>query len=71
MEKKTEQAQLEELILLEALAEKKAKIYSRLLMDPHLAKKMEGLSLRHAERKESLEKLLYGKPLDKKSKQNG
>ncbi len=51
---------LERLLALEDLAEKKTKIYSRLLMDVSLAKKMEELSARHADRKASIEKLLYG-----------
>ncbi len=60
---------LKELIDLEALAEKKTKIYSRLLMEPTLAKKMDELSARHAERKKSLESLLFGET--KKSKERG
>ncbi len=59
---------LKELIDLEDLAEKKTKIYSRLLIDAALAGKMEELSLRHAQRRESLERLLYGK--DAKGKNN-
>ncbi len=52
---------LKNLIELEDLAEKKTKIYSRLLIDAALAGKMEELSARHKQRRESLEKLLYGK----------
>ncbi len=61
MEKKdAENEFLQELMELEDLAEKKAKIYARLLIDPALAGKMEELSLRHAKRKERLCALLYG-----------
>lgn len=38
----------------EDLAEKKAKIYSRLLTEVSLAKEMETLAVRHANRKEEL-----------------
>ena len=66
-EKEAENRILEELIGLEDLAEKKTKIYSRLLTDVALAKEMEALSLRHGKRRENLEKLLYGKPVKKKN----
>ncbi|MBE7077461.1 MAG: hypothetical protein E7377_02010 [Clostridiales bacterium] len=46
---------------LEELAEKKAKIHSRLLMDAALAKDMEALSFRHQKRKEKLMALATGK----------
>ena len=49
---------LQELLILEDLAEKKAKIYSRLLMDVDKAQEMEGLSARHAARKSQIEKIL-------------
>ncbi len=62
---KEETKYLENLIAVEDLAEKKTKIYARLLMDSGLAGEMEALSARHAERKKSLEKLLYGKEQDK------
>ncbi len=52
---------LKNLIELEDLAEKKTKIYSRLLINAALAGKMEELSVRHKQRRETLEKLLYGK----------
>ncbi len=65
----TETEYLEELFALEDLAEKKTKIYGRLLMEQSFAKQMEELSLRHAERKSALEKLLYGEI--KKSKERG
>ncbi len=52
---------LKRLMEVEDLAEKKAKIHSRLLMDTTLAKAMEKLALRHEKRKEELELLLYGK----------
>jgi len=51
---------------LEDLAEKKTKIYSRLLTDTALAEEMEGLSLRHEKRKETLKSLITGEPKDKK-----
>lgn len=56
-----EEKYLKELMDLEDLAEKKARIYSRLLTEPSLAKEMENLSKRHEERKERIELLLYGK----------
>ena len=56
-----EKEYLEKLIELEDLAEKKTKIYSRLLTEPYLAKALEKLSFRHEERREQLELLLYGK----------
>ncbi len=43
-----------ELAKKEDLAEKKAKIYSRLLTEVSLATEMETLAVRHAERKELL-----------------
>ncbi len=57
---------LQTLVTLEDLAEKKTKIYSRLLMDVSLAKEMETLSERHQKRRERLEKLLYGEIQTKK-----
>ncbi len=68
-EKDEETKRLKQLIALEDLAEKKTKIYSRLLTEIALAKEMESLSLRHGKRRESLEKLLYGKPVKKKNGQ--
>ena len=49
----------------EDLAEKKAKIYSRLLTEVSLAEAMETLAVRHAERKAEL-LALAGKKEDKK-----
>ena len=46
---------------IEDLAEKKTKIYSRLLTEQVLAKEMEELSARHTARKERLEQLAFGK----------
>lgn len=66
-EKDEETKRLKQLIALEDLAEKKTKIYSRLLTEIALAKEMESLSLRHGKRREGLEKLLYGKPVKKKN----
>ena len=68
MEEK-EKKSLEELMMLEDLAEKKAKIYSRLLMDVDKAKKMEELSARHAKRKKEIQELLFGN--EQNSKKNG
>lgn len=45
----------------EDLAEKKAKIYSRLLTEPNLAENMETLAVRHGNRKKSLVALAEGK----------
>lgn len=59
MERETEY--LQNLMEMEDLAEKKTKIYSRLLIEPALATAMEELSLRHEKRKETLAQLLYGK----------
>ena len=61
-----EEKYLKELMGMEDLTEKKARIYSRLLVEPALAKEMENLSKRHEERKEILELLIYGK-----NKKNG
>lgn len=52
---------LKHLAGLENLVEKKAKIYSRLLMDAALAEDMEALAARHAKRKTTLECLAQGK----------
>ena len=75
MEKETEKMEKEELLIktlmeLEDLAEKKTKIYSRLLTDATLAKDMETFAARHEKRKETLEKLLYGEA-QKSKKQKG
>lgn len=59
--KTNEGAQLELLRQMEDLASKKAGVYSRLLIDAHLSKKMEELEKRHKEREKALEELLYGK----------
>ncbi len=69
-EVKEENEYLKNLIELEDLAEKKTKIYSRLLIDASLAGKMEELSARHKERRESLERLLYGRTMKDKSNAN-
>ncbi len=60
---------LKTMIEMEDLAEKKAKIYSRLLTEPCFAKEMEELSLRHEKRKEKLVAILKG--VDKKEKTDG
>ena len=56
-----EEEYLKELLQLEDLAEKKASIYARLLVEPTLAKSMEERAARHKQRKERIEFLLYGK----------
>jgi len=53
----------------EDILEKKAKIYSRLLTDPALAKMMEDCSFRHEKRKEKLLGLVCGKTVKKKNGQ--
>ncbi len=52
---------LKTLLELEDLAQKKASVYARLLMEPSLASQMEALATRHLDRKKRIEKLLYGK----------
>lgn len=53
---------------LEDLAEKKTKIYSRLLTEPTLAKEMERLALCHATRKNALLTLAGAKETKKENK---
>ena len=55
---------------LEDLAEKKIKIFSRVLMDQKIAGDMEMLSSRHALRKSALESLVYGEPLKGQKNKN-
>ncbi len=69
-EVREENEYLKNLIELEDLAEKKTKIYSRLLMSAALAGKMEELSLRHKQRRKLLEKLLYVKAQKERSNVN-
>ena len=52
---------LKNLMELEDLAEKKCKIYSRLLTEVALAKEMETLASRHTERKKAIEKTVFVK----------
>ncbi|MBR4942520.1 MAG: hypothetical protein IKZ28_00675 [Clostridia bacterium] len=61
-----ERVGLETLMQLEELLEKKTKIYSRLLLSPALAKKMEELSILHGQRREELYLLSTGKSSKKK-----
>ncbi len=56
---------------LEDLAEKKLKIYSRVLMDANIAGDMERLAHRVAQRKLALESLVYGEPLKGQKNKNG
>ncbi len=61
MEKEVEENEyLEEMWTLEDLAEKKARIYARLLLHTEFAKKMEALACSHEEKKAKIEKLLLG-----------
>lgn len=53
-EKIDEALLLKYLAKIEDLAEKKSKIYSRLLIDPRLAQDMESLAVGHAQGKKSL-----------------
>ena len=64
----TEKQALLALSQVEDLAEKKMKIYARLLMDAALAKDMEMLAVRHAKRKTLLQSLANEK--DKKCVKN-
>ena len=61
MQTELERKTLNDLCLMEEIAEKKANIYARLLIEPSLSKEMEGLAMRHRERRCALERLLYGK----------
>ncbi|MBO5412147.1 MAG: hypothetical protein J6A38_03620 [Clostridia bacterium] len=45
----------------EDLAEKKTKIYARLLTDVAIAKELETISFRHQKRKKALEQLAFGR----------
>ena len=56
-----EERLLQDLMALEDLAEKKAKIYARLLIDPAIAQDMDKISTRHQERKNTISSLLYVK----------
>ena len=61
---------LEKLKRLEDLAEKKTRIFSRLLMDAALAQDMEKLALSHEERKQAV-CLLLGEKSNKAQKEGG
>lgn len=61
-----EEKTLQRLCLMEEIAEKKANVYARLLIEPSLTKSMEETALRHQERRAALERLLYGKPIQAK-----
>ena len=64
----TETEVLKKLMALEDLAEKKVKIYSRLLTDPSLSGDMERLALLHESRKETLYLLIFGEKKKQKGK---
>ena len=66
-----EECELKTLLYLEDLAEKKTKVYSRLLTDADLAQAMGKISARHAERKQTLQSLLYGKKKGNKKENDG
>ncbi len=67
---KRECGSLAQLKRLEDLAEKKTKIFSRLLMDAALAQDLESLSLRHEQRKQAI-CLLLGEKSNKAQKEGG
>jgi hypothetical protein len=69
-EKRERNSVLENLIRMEEIAQKKTKIYSRLLIDPALAGDMESLSMRHQKRREKLTALLNGEMKNADSGQN-
>ena len=54
----------------EDLAEKKTKIYSRLLTDAALAKDMETLAMRHQKRRQALTLLISGELSKRDKEQN-
>ena len=62
-----ERAALKTLVGVEDIAEKKTRIFSRLLMDATLAQDMEKLAKRHEERKQTLLGLLGEKSKKKSS----
>ena len=64
-----EHAALKTLVGVEDLAEKKTRIFSRLLMNAALAQDMEKLAKRHEERKQTLLCLLGEKPKKKKDEE--
>ena len=68
---KTEEKILQELCRMEDLAEKRTKIYSRLLTDTDKAQGMEILSTQHKAARERIEILLYGKPQKRKKEGAG
>ena len=70
LEPSEETRMLSTLARIEALAEKKTKIYSRLLTEPALAKEMERISLSHETRKNALLTMTGVKP-EKKAKGRG
>lgn len=67
---KRERSSLTQLKRLEDLAEKKTKIFSRLLMDAALAQDLESLSTRHETRKQAI-CLLLGEKSEKAQKEGG
>lgn len=71
MQTELERKTLNDLCLMEEIAEKKVNIYARLLIEPSLSKEMESLAMRHRERRCALERLLYGKPVTQESENGG
>ena len=70
-ESKKEECFLKQLSGVEDLAEKKTKIYSRLLTDAALAKDMESQSARHTKRRQALTLLISGELSKRDKEQNG
>ena len=70
LEPSKERTVLFALARIENLAEKKTKIYSRLLTEPALAKEMERLSLSHEKRKNAL-LAMAGIKTEKEAKNKG
>ena len=70
-ENEVEKEALKGIVSVLNIAEKKARIYSRLLTEVSLAKAMEELACKHEKQKEELQTLLYGKAKKSTKKQNG
>ncbi|MBQ7924452.1 MAG: hypothetical protein IJ329_04005 [Clostridia bacterium] len=71
-EREVEKRAIERILSVINVAEKKARIYSRLLTEVSFAKAMEKLACRHEEQKAALQKLIgKGEKADKKQKGTG
>ena len=64
-----EKMAIEELLIREDLAEKKTRIYARLLTDTELVKRLEGIATHHASRKATLQEFL-GRKVKKEEDSN-